>query len=138
MERVIVATFAGFKAQKHFCDESSHAPPPDYTEEIIPSPDWREARKLMCKLSNEYMSDENVEAVQRKLENRSEQLVNQNWQAVKTLAATLLAKDWEPLKPLKSGDQWSSHGTTAKYVTGEEAANILGRCGIPAVCDPAY
>ena len=49
--------------------------------------------------------------------------------------AALLTKQWEPLKPLKSGCTWS-HETTAKYVTGEEVVSILGRHGIAAVCDP--
>jgi hypothetical protein len=59
----------------------------------------------------------------------------QKWLVIKALATALLTKQWEPLKPLKSGCTWS-HETTAKYVTGEEVVSILGRHGIAAVCDP--
>jgi hypothetical protein len=59
--------------------------------------------------------------------------VHQHWDVVKALATALLAKDCEPLKPLKSGCKWSNEAT-AKYVTADEVVSLLERHGIPATC----
>ena len=140
-ERVIIAMFAGFYAEKRFREERSYpAPSKDNLW------DWCEARKVLCRLScapprnsaltgEEYSKHPKVAPIQCKLENRSEHLVEQNWLAIKALATALLDKEWERLKPLKSGCTWSNE-TTAKYVAGEEVVSILGRYGIDAVCDP--
>jgi len=82
-----------------------------------------------------YFSNNNEATIQRRLENRSEQLIEQNWLAIKALAIDLLSEDPEPVKPLKSGCTWSNE-STAKYLTGEEVVSKLGRYSIAAVCDP--
>jgi hypothetical protein len=54
-----------------------------------------------------------------------------------TPARLLLEKDWESLKPLKSGGRWSHEKeSTAKYIAGEEAITTLAQHGIAALCDP--
>ena len=50
-------------------------------------------------------------------------IVEQHWFAIKELATALLAKDWQPLKPLKSEDKWSNE-TTAKYVVGHRTCVV--------------
>lgn len=130
-ERVIVAMFAGFMAQKRFCEQRSCPVP--YPMGVVLSPDWQEARQIISMLSAEYSSDDRT-TIQRRLENRSDQFVERHWIAIEALAAALLAKSPEPLKPLKSGGAWSREGT-AKYVPGEEVVSILGRYGIIAVCE---
>jgi len=67
------------------------------------------------------------------LEQRSEELVTENWPAIEVLAQALLEKSWEPLKPLRSGAQWSNQAM-AKYVTRDEAFNYLNDSGSAAVC----
>jgi hypothetical protein len=69
--------------------------------------------------------------VQKALEDQSESAVEQNWGTIERVAGALLARNWEPVKPLKSGNQWSQQ-SEAKYLIGEEVAAILSKCGIVA------
>ena len=132
-ERIIIATLAGFKAENHFRTKRSH--PLRNEQAVIDSCDWRESRKMIPEFSDAYFLNENVGTILRKLEGRSEQLVGQQWAAIEALAKALLAKNWEPIKPLKSGGKWSHEmETTAKYVPGKEAIGILAEHGITAVC----
>ncbi len=133
-ERISIATFAGFYAERRFREACSY-PAPDPVDWFLNSLDGSEARKLISEISVENLSNRSVPATQGKLQLRSEQLVEQHWLAIKALATALLAKEWEPLKPLKSGATWSLE-TTAKYVAGEEVVTILGRYGIAAACNP--
>jgi hypothetical protein len=125
--RIIVATLAGFRAEKRFRAESSYAERDEM--DVINSDDGRDARTLMTTLPGEYWSNH------RKLESRLEDLIEQHWLAIKALARALLAKVPEPLRPLKSGGQWS-HDTKARYVLGKEVVTILGEFGIVAVFGP--
>jgi hypothetical protein len=75
-ERVIIATFAGYKAQERFCEECSY-PAPDALQVIL-SPDWCEARETLTRLSDEYFANETVATIQCKLESRSEHLVGRS------------------------------------------------------------
>jgi hypothetical protein len=131
-ERVILATFAGFKAQERFCAERS-CPLPERAA-VWGSQDWIEARGNLVKLSQGYTLNKTISAVQSELEGLSENLVGQHWPAIKALAATLLGKEWKPVKALVSGSTWSDQ-PTAKYLPGAEAAVILKQFGIVAVCD---
>jgi hypothetical protein len=128
-EKMILSTFAGHMAQHRFCKERSY-PLRGYFE-IILSPDWQEGRGIMTKLSREYWSGRDSEAVQKALEDQSESAVEQNWETIERVARALLARDWEPVKPLKSGNQWSQQ-SEAKYLIGEEVIAILSKCGIVA------
>jgi hypothetical protein len=128
-ERVMVATFAGCFAQNRFCKEQSR-PPLEYFNTIF-STDWKEARGIVTKLSNEHLAGRSIVAFEEDLERQSGELVAENWLAIETVACALLAQDWEPLKPLRSGNQWSKQ-IMAKYITGDEAVRILERCGIAA------
>ena len=128
-ERIIVATLVGFRAEKRFREERSY--PARDELDVIWNADSRETRKLLSELPGDYYSNE------RKLENRLEDLIEKHWPLIEALATALLAKDWEELKPLKSGGTWSHESaSTAKYLVGEEVVSILRRYGIHAVCDP--
>ena len=126
-ERIIVATLAGFRAENRFREERSYRERGEL--EVTLSPDGREARKLLMELQGEYFSNE------RKQGNRLDSLIEQHWLTIKALATALLAKNPEPLQPLKSGATWS-HQKTARYLVGNEVVSILVRCGIVADRDP--
>ncbi len=127
-EQIIVATLAGFAVEELFRAERSY-PARDYMDVTL-SPDYVEARTLLTRLAGTYASNE------ARLNNRLRDLISQHCLAIEALATGLLAKDWEPLKSLKSGGRWShENSTTAKYVTGEEAVRILAQYGVAAVCD---
>jgi hypothetical protein len=128
-EKIIVSTFAGHMAQHRFCKERSY-PLRGYLE-IIFSPDWKEARGIMTKLSKEYWAGRSPDAVQKALEEQSASAVEQNWGTIQRVASALLARAWEPVKPLKSGKEWSEQ-SEAKYLIGEEVVAILSICGIAA------
>ena len=129
-KRIIVATFAGFYAEKRLCEE--HSCPPPCQEWLL---DNEEARAILSELSPGSLSNGSVPATETDLRKRSEQLVERRWLAIKVLATALLANDWEPQKPLKSGGKLSD-AATAKYLTGEEIVSLLANCGITAACDP--
>jgi hypothetical protein len=85
------------------------------------------ARTLLTKLAGDYWTNE------FRLREQLSHFIETHWLATKTLASALLAKDWEPSRPLESGDRWASPGETmAKYLDGEEAVRILAEHGIEA------
>jgi hypothetical protein len=129
-ERIIVTSFAGYKAQQRFCQKHFYSDPD--AETVIGSCDWREACTLITSLSSQYPGT--VHVIQSKLEDCSTQFVERNWPAIEALAATLLEKTWEQVRPLKSGAMWSTQ-MVAKYVDGAEAISILRGFGIEAGCD---
>lgn len=129
-ERIILSAFAGCFAQDRFCEQESYARLEYLT--IIWSGDWREARQILSTVSDEYLGSRQIDAVQKTLEGRSQELVAENWATIAAVANALLAKDWEPLKPLTSGSRWSA-ATTAKYLTGDEVIAMLRGFGINAV-----
>jgi len=60
--------------------------------------------------------------------------IEKHWLAIDALAVALLQQDWETIKPLKSGNQWSHpNETMAKYLGREEVVRILADHGIEAV-----
>jgi len=130
-EHVMLSAFAGCFAQNRFCKERSY-PQMEYLQ-VIWSLDWKEARGIASSLSNEYLASRGIPTAQDELERRSEQLVAENWRAIEAVASALLTRDWEPLKPLKSGNQWSKQ-SLAKYVSGDQVVQMLGPFGIAAVC----
>jgi hypothetical protein len=128
-ERNIVAVLAGFAVENCRREERSY-PARDYMD-VTFNDDNVKARALLGRLPGIYASNES------RLRNRLALLMEQHRLAIETLANALLAKNWEPIKPLKSGGRWSHEKeTTAKYVAGEEAVELLAQHGIPAVCDP--
>jgi hypothetical protein len=130
-ERNITAVLAGFAVEMRFRNEHSYAAR-DYLD-VTFNDDNVKARRLLGRLAGNYALNES------RLKNRVERLIEQHWLPIEMLASALLAKDWEPLKPLKSGGRWSQENErTAKYVTGDEAARILKHHGIAAVCDPNH
>jgi hypothetical protein len=116
---------AGFAAEKRFREERRY-PPRDYMDVTL----YRDkvgARTLLTKLAANYLGNES------RLTEQLDRLIEKHWLATKTLAPALLARDWEPIKPLKSGDRWSRPSETmAKYLDGKEAARILAAYGIEA------
>ena len=132
-ERVAVASFAGFKAEKRLRQEHSYARLHELG--ITLSPDWVHARKSISKLSPKYPLGDR-EMIRIRLESVSERLVEENWVTIQALAAAVLARDLMPLQPPKSLTQWSDE-TMARYLAGEELVGILRECGITAVCGAA-
>jgi hypothetical protein len=129
-EQIIIATLAGFAAEKRFREERSY--PARGFMDVTLNRDNVEARTLLTRLAGNYASNE------ASLNNRLQDLIGQHWLVIEALAAALLAKDWEPLRPLKSGGKWShENASIAKYVTGEEAVRVLAQHRIAAVCDPS-
>ena len=129
-ESVILATFAGFKAQEMFCLQYSLPFLDD--SQVRYSLDWCDARSVMDKFSREYIRDDDLGILIDRLETRSKELVGKHWLAIKAMAAALLKKGWEPVKALSTGTEWS-RAATAKYVTAEESASVLQLFGIAAV-----
>jgi len=124
-ERNILAVLAGFAVEKRFREERRY-PPRDYMDVTL-NRDNIAARTLLTKLAGDYWANES------RLREQLDRLIEKYWLATKTLASALLAKDWEPIKPLKSGDRWSRPSETmAKYLGGEEAVRILAEHGIEA------
>jgi len=134
--RILLATFAGFYAEKCFCEQRSYAiSVPDIW--FRDNNDGREARILLDEMSIGSLSRGSVPATFLNLQDKSMQRVEMRWNAIKELATALLAKSWEPRKPLKSGGSWSHENeTTAKYLLGQEVIGILAQHGIAAACDP--
>ena len=128
-ERVMLATFAGCYAQNRFCGANGYPALEDPAR--IGSGDWYEARRISIKLSVAYLADQGIKAAHESIERQSETLVAERWPIIETVAEALLAKYWEPVKPLKSGGRWAS-GELAKYLIGDEVINIVVRFGITA------
>jgi hypothetical protein len=129
-ECAIITRFAGTFAQERFCKERSY-PLLNYFA-IIWGEDWTEARGIETKLSAQYLAERGLGGIHDSLERRADELVSQNWPAITLVAEALLAKDWEPVKPLKSGGQWA-RGVMAKYLIGEEIIKLIDRFGIGPV-----
>jgi hypothetical protein len=128
IERVIVTSLAGLAAERRIREECSY-PQRDELDKIF-GDDARTSRILLGRLVGDYYANE------CRLEMRLNGLIESHWRAIKALAAVLQAKGVERIKPLKSGDSWSSPGqTTAKYVEGVEVVRVLSGYGIDAVCE---
>jgi hypothetical protein len=130
-ERILISTLAGFKAQKHFCEENDHPPPFVGDGYALPnSCDLQEVWRIL-----QSLKDDGNHVLLSPLVNETERLIEQHWPAIEGLAAALLGKEWELLRPLKSGDPWwHKQSTSAKYVEGEEVVSILSQYGILAIC----
>jgi len=128
-ERVIISTFAGCHAENRCRADLSFGALDELA--VIWSLDWREARVMLLKMSDGYLANGGLNSVQMALETRSERAVKQSWHVITAVADALLAKEWEPIKPLRSGCQWSNQ-TMAKYLAGHEAAAILEQHAITA------
>ncbi len=129
---VIVSTFAGFNAEKEFCQ--LHSLPILELEDmpLIRSPDWDEARQIIARISS-LSPTNNTYEVEQDLQALSRAVVKQHWSAIQAIAERLLEKNWEQRKDLKSGGVWSKQ-TTAKYLSGDELVHLLTFFNIPAVC----
>jgi len=128
-EKNIRAVLAAFAVENRFREKRGY-PARDYLD-LTFNRDNVVARTLLGKLSSDYGR------IEERLTQELDQLIERHWRAIEALATALLAKRWEPLKPLKSGGRWSEENeTTAKYLSGEEVVRILVEHGTPAVCDP--
>jgi hypothetical protein len=124
-ERNILAVLAGFAVEKRFREERRY--PPRDSMDVTFNRDNVVARTLLTKLAGDYWANES------RLSEQLNRLIENYWFATKTLASALLAKDWEPIKPLKSGDRWYRPSQTmAKYLGGEETVRILAEHVIEA------
>lgn len=127
----MLASFAGYYAENYFRNLQGYQTR-DY-ETLMWSLDWNEARGIESRFSWDYLAGRKIQTVHAVLETKAEQLVVANWSAIAVLAKSLLDKQWEPKKALRSGAQWSD-AAMAKYVLGEEIVEILSGLGINAVC----
>ncbi|MFZ0913137.1 MAG: hypothetical protein WBQ76_07320 [Candidatus Korobacteraceae bacterium] len=132
-ESIIVATVAGYLAQKRFCEEHGYSCPLPDDLEVTLSPDSKEARGIETNLSRQYLGKRTVPEVHELLQQRAAELVLQHWPAIEAVAREVASKSLAPLKPLKSGTQWSDQ-TSARSLPGDEVVKIVERFGIKAVC----
>jgi len=129
-ERNILAVLAGFAVEKRFREEHSY--PPRDNLDVAWNDDNVKARTLLGKLAGNYAANDT------RLRQQLEDLIEKHWLSIDVLACALLAKIWEPIKPLKSGGKWSHPDeTVAKYLSVEEVIRVLAERGIAADCGPA-
>ena len=127
-ERNILAVLAGFAVEKRFREE--HAYRARDSVDVALNDDNIKARTLLGKLNGIYAVNDS------RLRKQLDDLIDQYWRSIEALASALLGKNWEPIRPLRSRGQWSHPDEImAKYVSGEEAAQILSQQGVSAVCD---
>jgi hypothetical protein len=132
-EAVILSTEAGYWADVRFCEEHS-LPGPDANGPVMYH-DHFQSLEILKSLSARYLAGEDPKWVYVRLQNRSKRLVEQHWLAIKELAAALLAKESQPMRPLKTGKPWTHSTAPARYLDGQEAVEVLARHGITAVCE---
>jgi len=127
-ESVIITTFSGYNSESKLCLDRDFSKPDEML--LVFSCDAREARPIISQLS--YLSVErNAFQIEEELQNRSRQLIEREWKAIQMLAEVLLAKEWEPVRSLPSGTEWT-HENLAKYVDGKEAIERIARYEITA------
>ncbi len=125
-ERNIRAVLAGFAVEKRYREERHY--PPREEMDLTFNRDNVVARTLLGQLDGDYWAHD------RRLREQLNGLIEKHWLAIDALALALLRQNWEAIKPLKSGGQWSHpNETMAKYLAGEEAVRILAKHGIKAV-----
>src|ERR1700683_5257967 len=95
---VIISTFAGFDAEEEFCKR--RALPILSGIPLIWSPDWREARSVIIRLSNTPPTMTAI-MMEERLHDDSRTIVKRLWSTIEAVANALLPKDWEPLRALK-------------------------------------
>jgi hypothetical protein len=122
-ERNILAVSAGFAVEKRLREERRYLP--REFMDVSLNRDNVVARTLLTKLAGEYWTNES------RLREQLDRLIEEHWLVTKTLASVLLAKHWEPIRPLKSGCRWSHPGeTVAKYLGTDELARVLAEHAI--------
>lgn len=131
-EAVILSSEARYWAETRFCEERPCSGP-DANGPVMYC-DHIQSWEIMKTFSTKYLAGENPMLVYVKLQNRSKRLVEQHWSVIKALASALLAKDPQPMRPLKTGGSWTHSTAPARYLDGEEAVEKLARHGIAAVC----
>ncbi len=125
-ERNILAVLAGFAVEKRYREERRYPPREDM--DITLNRDNVVARTRLGKLNGDYWTND------FRLREQLKGLIEKHWLATDALASALLRKNWETIRPLKSGDRWSDpNETMAKYLAGGEAVRILAEHGIEAV-----
>jgi hypothetical protein len=125
-ERNILAGLAGFAVEKRYREQNNY--PPRDTLDVAHNRDNVVTRTLLGKLNGDYWVND------FRLTEQLKGLIDRHWLAIDALASALLRQNWETIKPLKSGGQWSHpNETMAKYLSGEEAARILAEHEIEAV-----
>jgi hypothetical protein len=97
------------------------------------SPDSKEARTVGSGFTDSYRAGRGLGAVDVDLQLAAADMVERYCDAIEALAQALLAKDWEPVKDLRSGGQWATAGE-AKYSGCAEIVSELKNRKIPATC----
>jgi hypothetical protein len=122
----IVAVLAGFAVEERYREQHGYLPRDSM--DVALNDDNVKARTWIAELAGDYWENES------RLRDQLNGLIEEHWLTIDALASKLLGKNWEPIKPLKSGDRWSHpNETEAKYLTGEEAVLFLAERGIEAV-----
>ena len=98
--------------------------------------DHVQSREIATKLSTEYLAGQPLATVYMRLRNESKRLVDLQWHVIGAMAAALLAKKPQPMRPLKTGEPWIYSTASVRYLDGEEIVQILARHGITAICKP--
>jgi hypothetical protein len=131
--RILLATFAGYFAERRFCKQQGLEILDEDTW-FLHNPDGRdEAVPLVKAMAIESLSRGSVPATFSDLKSQSKSLVDRKWNIIEAIARALLAKSWEPIKSLPSGGKWWNDGQTmGKYLPGEEVVRILAQHGIAA------
>jgi hypothetical protein len=128
-ERTIVATSAGYVAQKRFYSDT-------LSEDVRMQMDVgaQSDTTLVVELLEEmYSGDRNaLSAARLKLFAESAQLVEKHWKAIDTLAKNLLAKEWTPRKTEADAEGYWSKDNREKWLNGSEVVTILKTFGISA------
>lgn len=130
-QRIVIATHAGFRAQKRYSEQNGHQVPDEMARAWSDDSKW--ARKVGGSFSDAYLGERGFGAVDMDLDAAAEDMVGRYWDVIEALAQALLAKDWEPVKPLGSGGTWAT-ATEAKYLVGADIVSELKNWKIPATC----
>jgi len=98
-ERNIRAVLAGFAVEKRYREERHYSPRGEM--DLTFNRDNVVARTLLGQLDGDYWAHD------RRLRGQLNGLIEKHWLAIDALALALLRQNWEAIKPLKNGGQWS-------------------------------
>jgi hypothetical protein len=128
-ERTIISTSAGYIAQKRFYGDALT----DDINKYIEFSANTDTSLVIELLQEMYSGNQTLWFQARKqLWDQSVQLVNEHWNAIDTLAQSLLKRGWEPRQKSTDADgQWSVD-SQEKWLHGIEIVHILEPFGINA------
>lgn len=126
-EQTIRSIQAGYIAQEKFYLR--------FYDQLAPSGSSTDTDGINALLEEMYTGRNACENAKAVLGKQSQQLVEDNWQAIEALAQTLLAKQWES-QALPSGERRWATQTCQKKMTGPEVVDLLYEFKITATLEP--